>query len=122
MLPLGGLELCPVPPETMERTCVIDRFAPKKTKTVHRKQLPLTVADTFMDVGAQGQMLERVVVNIEKVPTGNITPFNSYAALSRSSGRSTIRLLRDFDDALFTTAVPESSGGGRETGEIGLRH
>ena len=27
--------------------------------------------------------------------------FNLYVALSRSSGRSTIRLLRDFDDELF---------------------
>ncbi|KIO15381.1 hypothetical protein M407DRAFT_63259, partial [Tulasnella calospora MUT 4182] len=49
------------------------------------------------------QTLECVVIDIGMVPIGHITPFNAYVALSRSSGRSTICLLRDFDDALFTT-------------------
>lgn len=35
--------------------------------------------------------------------SAKLTPFNAYVALSRSSGQSTIRLLRDFDDHLFTT-------------------
>jgi hypothetical protein len=34
-------------------------------------------------------------------PTGGLSLFNLYVALSRSSGRETICLLRDFDDELF---------------------
>ena len=34
-------------------------------------------------------------------PTGGLTLFSLYVALSRSSGRSSIRLLREFDDELF---------------------
>ena len=41
------------------------------------------------------------MVDIATPPTGGLTLFNLYVALSRSSGRSTIQLLRDFDDKLF---------------------
>ena len=34
-------------------------------------------------------------------PTGGLTLFNLYVALSRNSGRSSIHLLREFDDQLF---------------------
>ena len=37
-------------------------------------------------------------------PTGGLGLFNLYSALSWSLGRSTIRLLQDFDDKLFQTA------------------
>ncbi len=84
-------------------TYAIDLIAQKKTKTVHRKQLPITPAYAFTDYRAHGQTLECVVVDIGHVPSGYITPFNAYVALSRSSGRETIRLLRDFDDKIFTT-------------------
>ena len=31
-----------------------------------------------------------------------VTPFSTYVALSRSRGRDSVRLLRDFDDTIFT--------------------
>ena len=36
-------------------------------------------------------------------PSGELTPFNAYVALSRSRGRDSIRLLRYYDERLFTT-------------------
>ncbi|KAF8061430.1 hypothetical protein FPV67DRAFT_1422940 [Lyophyllum atratum] len=61
----------------------------------------MTGAYAFTDYRSQGQTLPYVIINIASPPTGTLTLFNLYVALSRSSGRSTIRLLRDFDDALF---------------------
>ena len=47
-------------------------------------------------------------MDIATPPTGGLNLFNLYIALSRSSGRSTIQLLRDFDDKLFqATHQPE---------------
>jgi len=37
-----------------------------------------------------------VIIDLALPPTGGLTPFNAYVALSRSSGRDTIRLLRPF--------------------------
>ena len=31
-----------------------------------------------------------------------VTPFSAYVALSRSRGRDSVHLLRDFDDTIFT--------------------
>ncbi|KAF8483185.1 hypothetical protein JB92DRAFT_3266252, partial [Gautieria morchelliformis] len=62
----------------------------------------LTAAYAFTDYHSQVQTLPCVIVDIAMPPTGGLTPFNAYVALSRSSGSSTIRLLRDFDDKLFT--------------------
>jgi hypothetical protein len=42
-----------------------------------------------------------VFVDIASPPTGTLSHFNLYVALSRSCGRGTIRLLRDFDDQIF---------------------
>ena len=46
-------------------------------------------------------MMECVIVDISKPPSGSISPFSVYIALSRSRGWKTIRILRDFDPALF---------------------
>lgn len=67
-----------------------------------RRQFALAPAYAFTDYRSQGQTIECVLVDISPVPTGGITPFNAYTALSRSRGRHTIRLLRDFRDSLFT--------------------
>jgi len=48
-----------------------------------------------------------VLVDLAKPPTGSITPFAAYVALSRGRGRDSIRLLRDFEDKLFTTHPSE---------------
>jgi hypothetical protein len=56
---------------------------------------------SYTDFKAQGQTIEYVIVDIAPTPTFSLSPFNAYVALSRSRGRSTIRLLRDFNDSLF---------------------
>ncbi|KAJ6622669.1 hypothetical protein B0H10DRAFT_2340322 [Mycena sp. CBHHK59/15] len=71
------------------------------TKTVKRTQFPLTGAYAFTDYRSQGQTLPYVFVDIGTPPSGGLSLFNLYVALSRSSGRETIRLLRDFDDTMF---------------------
>jgi len=42
------------------------------------------------------------VDRVASPPHGKLTPFNAYVALSRAKTSSNIRLLRDFDDKLFT--------------------
>ncbi|KAH7925604.1 hypothetical protein BV22DRAFT_1010859 [Leucogyrophana mollusca] len=64
----------------------------------------MTAAFAFTDYRSQGQTIPTVLVDIATPPTGGLNLFNLYVALSRSSGRSTIRLLRDFDDKLFQAA------------------
>ena len=70
--------------------------------TVHRQQLAVTPAYAFTDYKAQGQTMECVIVDLAKPPSAGLTGFSVYVALSRSRGRPTIRLLRDFDEKLFT--------------------
>ncbi|EAU80832.2 hypothetical protein CC1G_04942 [Coprinopsis cinerea okayama7 len=76
--------------------------ASKRPYRVVRKQYPITPAYAFTDYKSQAQTIEKVIVDIGKPPTGNISPFNVYVALSRSRGREHIRLLRDFDEGLLT--------------------
>lgn len=49
---------------------------------VSRTQLPITAAYAFTDYRAQGQTIAPVIVDIGCPPTGGITPFNMYVALS----------------------------------------
>lgn len=66
--------------------------------TVTRMQLPVTPGYAFTDYRSQGQTISHVIVDLARPPSGNrLTNFNYYVALSRSSGRETIRLLRDLD-------------------------
>ena len=44
-------------------------------------------------------MIRNSICNL--ISTGGLSLFKLYVALSRSSGRDTIRLLRDFDDKVF---------------------
>jgi hypothetical protein len=53
-------------------------------------------------------LLEYVLIDIGKPPTGSLSPFSVYVALSRSRGRDTIRLLRDFDADLFQNHPSEA--------------
>ena len=91
------------------------------TRTVQRHQFPMTPAYAFTDYCSQGQTIANVIVDIATPPTGRsslglfavsfwqklmastggLSLFNLYVALSRSSGRSSIRLLRDFDIKVF---------------------
>jgi ATP-dependent exoDNAse (exonuclease V) alpha subunit len=69
--------------------------------TVHRAQLPLTVAYAFTDYRAQGQSLKPVIVNIRPPFYGHLTPFSIYTALSRGIDHNNICLLQDFDENLL---------------------
>ncbi|KAJ2915818.1 hypothetical protein MD484_g4610, partial [Candolleomyces efflorescens] len=72
-------------------------------RNIRRTQYALTPAYAFTDYKAQGQTIEKAIIDISKPPTGKgLTPFNAYVALSRGRGRNSIRLLRDFDEELFT--------------------
>lgn len=70
-------------------------------RTVRRRQYPITSAYSFTDYWSQGQTIPYVIVDIAEPPSGTLTLFNLYVALSQSTGRNTIRLLRDFDEQLF---------------------
>ena len=94
----------PVEPMTTRYTIEIGG----KKVTVERRQLPITGGYAFTDYRSQAQTLVPVLVDLAKPPTGSITPFGAYVALSRGRGRETIRLLRDFEDKLFTTHPSES--------------
>ncbi|KAF8268658.1 hypothetical protein EI94DRAFT_1577094, partial [Lactarius quietus] len=74
---------------------------------VDRSQLALTAAYAFTNYKAQGQTMECVLVDLGKPPTSALTGFNAYVALSRSRGRDTIRLLREFNEKLFTVHPSE---------------
>jgi hypothetical protein len=50
------------------------------------------------------EVFQTDLVDIVSPPTGKLSFFNLYVALSWSSGQETICLLRDFDDQLFTQA------------------
>jgi PIF1-like helicase len=78
------------------------RLGGKKSSLVDRNQIALVAAYAFTDFKSQGQTMECVVIDLAKPPSGALTGFNAYVALSRSRGRDTIRLLRDFEEKLFT--------------------
>lgn len=101
---LHGLPLGVVPVLPITKTFTLGG---RGGAVIHRLQLPLTAAYAFTDYKAQGQTIECVIVDLGKTPTAGLTPFNAYVALSRSRGRQTIRLLRDFDEKLFTTHPSE---------------
>ncbi|KAF8484114.1 hypothetical protein JB92DRAFT_2762661 [Gautieria morchelliformis] len=65
-------------------------------------QLPITAAYVFTDYRSQGQTIPYMIIDIAPPPSGGqLTLFNYYVALSRSSGQGTIRLLRDFNEKLL---------------------
>lgn len=101
-LPMEGKERGTVPIEPQETDIYITLPVTGSRRRMVRSQFPLTAGYAFTDYRAQGQTLGNVIVDIGKVPSAKLTPFNAYVALSRSSGRETIRLLRDFDPDLFT--------------------
>ncbi|KIK38543.1 hypothetical protein CY34DRAFT_90814, partial [Suillus luteus UH-Slu-Lm8-n1] len=55
----------------------------------------------FTDFKAQGQMIDYVLIDIDKTTCFVLSPFNAYVTLFRAHGCDSIQLLRDFDDNLF---------------------
>ena len=62
----------------------------------------MNVSHRSLDLYLQGQTTGCVLVDLGKALTGALNGFNAYVTLSRSWGRSTIRLLREIDTKLFT--------------------
>ena len=93
-LPVGVVPIFP--------TCRRFKIGGRSGVFIDREQYALTPAYAFTDFKSQGQTIESVIVDLARPPSGKLTGFNSYVALSRSRGKSTIRLLRDFDEKLFT--------------------
>jgi hypothetical protein len=92
--------LVPICPSTAEFTITM----PNGTSfRISRHQYALTGGYAFTDFKSQGQSIDPVLVDIRNPPTGKLSPFSAYVALSRSKGRDSIRLLSDFDDGLFQT-------------------
>lgn len=79
-----------------------------KSFKLARRQYAMTAGYAFTDYKLQGQTIEYVIIDIGKPPTGTLSPFSAYVALSRSRGRDTVRLLRDFDDNLFQNHPSEA--------------
>jgi len=71
--------------------------------TISRTQYAVTGGYAFTDIKAQGQTMGPILIDLRTPPTGQISPFSAYVALSRSRGRDTIHLLTDFDEKLFKT-------------------
>jgi hypothetical protein len=73
-----------------------------------RRQYPMTAGYAFTDYKSQGQTIENIIIDLGKPPTGALSPFSAYVALSRGRGRDTIRLLRNFDANLFQNHPSEA--------------
>jgi hypothetical protein len=102
---LEGLDNNVIPIEPLSKSFRISVQEEKlTTRTVTRTQLPITAAYACTDYRAQGQTMAAVIVDISTPPTGGLSLFNLYVALSRSAGRDTIRLLRNFEDRFFTVS------------------
>jgi ATP-dependent exoDNAse (exonuclease V) alpha subunit len=72
-----------------------------KPYRIQRSQYAMMAGYAFTDYKSQGQTIKNMIIDIGKPPTRSLSPFSVYVALSRSRGRDTIRLLRDFDPNLF---------------------
>ena len=70
----------------------------------------MTAGYASTDYKSQGQTIEYVIIDIGKPPTGTLSPFSVYVALSQSRGKNTtgIHLLRDFDVNLFQNHPSEA--------------
>ena len=93
---LAGLEdvVIPVEVETSSMRISIRVWGGKTMEcTICQRQYPVTTAYLFADYHSQGQMIPYIIDDITKPPSGTLTLFNLYVALSQSSVWDTIRLL-----------------------------
>jgi len=108
---LEGLDTSVIPIEpatTSYRIKIHQRDGKLAQKNVRRCQRPMTAAYAFTNYRSHGQTIPYVIVDIGSPPTGTLSLFILYVALSRSSGRDSIRLLWDFkDEPLGASHDPE---------------
>jgi len=105
--PFPGLEPGIIPIFPSEVRFNIHYRNDPKTQIV-RRQYTLSASYAFTDHKSQGQTIEHVIVDIGPMKRFLVDPFSAYVALSQSRGRGTIRLLRDFDDSIFTRHPSEA--------------
>ena len=103
---LSGLQPGVVPIVPLTRKFTIE--VKKNKRTITRRQIPIVGAYAFTDYRSQGQTIPRLIVDLAPPPTGKLTQFNAYVAMSRSKGRDSIRILRDFNSDLFTVHPSEA--------------
>ena len=96
-----------LPPATLPIFPLTKKFK-LGTNSITRTQYSLTPAYMFTDYKAQGQTVESVIVDLGKPPTGTLTGFTVYVALSHSRSRPNIRLLWPFDHTLFMVHLSEN--------------
>ncbi|KAF8893443.1 hypothetical protein BD779DRAFT_1620513, partial [Infundibulicybe gibba] len=53
-----------------------------KRHQIHRRQLAITPAYAFTDYKSQGQTIKHVIVDLADPPSGKLSPFSAYVALS----------------------------------------
>ncbi|KAJ3511695.1 hypothetical protein NLJ89_g3948 [Agrocybe chaxingu] len=75
---LEGLDDAVIPVEPITTTYRIKMKVRGKeiTRTIRRRQFPMTAAYSFTDYRAQGQTLRYVIIDISPPPTGKLTLFN----------------------------------------------
>jgi ATP-dependent exoDNAse (exonuclease V) alpha subunit len=78
-----------------------------KNVNLWQEQLPLTPAYAFTDYHTQGQTIPHVIIDLATPPSGGLTLFNAYVALSQSRTRRHAKLQRAFEDKLFQTPLNE---------------
>ena len=96
---LPGLDdrVVPIEPRATSMKFTVEEAGQINQRLGLHHQYPFTAGYALTDYRAQGQNLRHILLDIARPPQGSLSLFNLYVALSRSSGRSTIRLLRDFD-------------------------
>ncbi|KAF8598282.1 hypothetical protein BDV93DRAFT_561437 [Ceratobasidium sp. AG-I] len=72
--------IVPVVPFERRYTIPANNGKENSSKSIVRRQIPLTAAYSFTDYRSQGQTMSAVIVDIGKPPSGGITPFNAYVA------------------------------------------
>jgi len=96
--PLKGLEAAVTSVELATKSMqvqVVENDGNQPQRTVKQCQFPVTAACTFTET------IPYIVVDIATPPTEGLSLFNLYVTLSCSSGKSAIRLLRDFNAKVF---------------------
>ena len=106
-LTFGGLPpgIIPLTP-SIANFMVTGRMGKKYKLKGH--QYAMTPGYAYTDYKLQSQTIKYVIIDIGKPPTRSLLLFSIYVALSRSRGRDTIRLLRNFDTSLFQNHPSEN--------------
>jgi len=98
---LEGLESGILPITPLTKTFSVATSGSQKFTVTHQ-QLPITPAYAFTDYCSQAQTINHCIVDLATPSSGQLTPFNTYVALSRSHDRDSIWLLCEFNEKLFT--------------------